>query len=163
MRTDPTDTGGMFITRRPGTRPVRYRKPPERGDERARRRDGALAAALLGLMVIVNLSFWGPLPLACLFIGGRTQYVTGSVGAGLLAAFTTLIAGLLLGLMALKRLDGAWVLVRRAAGHDQRQGLIGRIFMLCCMVGVPIFMVWFLVFSGAELAGVSVKQFTGGG
>lgn len=163
MRTDPTDTGGMFLTRRPGTRPTRYRTPPQRGDDRRRRRDTVLAAGLLVLAVLVNLSFWGPLPLACLFIGGRTQYVSGSVGVGLLAAFTTLIAGLLLGLMALKRLDGAWVLVRRAAGHDQRQGIIGRIFMLCCMIGVPIFMVWFLVFSGAELAGVSVKQFTGGG
>jgi hypothetical protein len=163
MRTDPTDTGGMFLTRRPGTRPTRYRTPPERGDIRRQRIDAAVAAGLLALMVIVNLSFWGPLPLACLWIGGHVQYVTDNVGAGLLAAFTTLIAGLLMGLMLLKRLDGAWVLVRRAAGHDQREGIISRIFMLCCMVGVPAFTIWFVLFSGAELAGVSVRQFTGGG
>jgi hypothetical protein len=153
MRTDPTDTGGLFLTRRPGTRPVHYRTPPQRGDERRRRRDRALAAALLAAMVLVNLCFWGPLPLACLWIGGRAQWLTDSVGIGILAAFATLGTGLLLGLMALKRLDLAWVLVRRAAGHDQREGVIGRIFLICCMVGVPAFTVWLLGFSGAELAG----------
>jgi hypothetical protein len=162
MRTDPSDTGGLFVTRRPGTRPVHYRTPPERGDERRRRRDTALAGGLLALMVLVNLCFWGPLPLACLWIGGHSQYVTNNVGVGILAAFVTLGGGLMLGLMALKRLDYAWLLVRRAAGHDQREGVIGRIFMLCCMVGVPIFGVWFIFFSGAELAGVSARSLLGG-
>jgi hypothetical protein len=162
MRTDPTDTGGLFVSRRPGTRPIHYPTPPERGDGRRRRRDALLAGGLLALMAIVNLSFWGPLPLACLWVGGRTQYVTNSVGAGIVAAFATLIALLLLGLMGLKRLDSAWILVRRAAGHDQRQGVMGRIFAICCMIGVPAFTIWFVLFSGAELAGVSVRQFTGG-
>ena len=86
-------------------------------------------------MVVVNLCFWGPLPLAWLWIGGRTQYLTDSIFGGLTVAFATMIGGLLLGLMALKRLDYAWILVRRAAGHDQREGMIGRIFMICCMIG----------------------------
>lgn len=162
MRTDPTDTGGMFITRRPGTRPTQYQTPPQRGDDRRRRLDGLIAAGLLAVMVLVNLSFWGPLPLACLWIGGHAQWLTDSIGFGLMAAFLTLGAGLGLGLMALQRLDYAWVLVRRAAGHDQREGTIGRIFMLCCMVGVPAFSIWFIFFSGAQLAGVSVQGFMGG-
>jgi len=162
MRTDPTDTGGLFVTRRPGTRPIQYRTPPRRGDRRRQRFDGLVAAALLAAMVVVNLCFWGPLPLACLWIGGRTQYVMNSIGFGLLAAFVTLGGGLLLGLSALKRLDYAWILVRRAAGHDQRQGVIGKIFMICCMIGVPIFSVWFLFFSGAQLAGVDVQGMLGG-
>lgn len=162
MRTDPTDTGGLFVTRRPGTRPVQYREAPRRGDRRRQRLDGLIAASLLAAMVVVNLCFWGPLPLACLWIGGRTQYLTNSIGFGLLAAFVTLGGGLLLGLSALKRLDYAWILVRRAAGHDQRQGVIGKIFMICCMIGVPIFSVWFLFFSGAQLAGVDVQGMLGG-
>ena len=162
MRTDPSDTGGLFITRRPGTRPTQYRTPPQRGDDRQRRRDELFAGALLAAMVVVNLSFWGPLPLACLWIGGHAQWVTDSVGFGLFAAFMTLGGGLLLGLMLLKRLDYAWVLVRRAAGHDQREGTISRIFALCCMVGVPAFGIWFIFFSGAQLAGVSVQNFVGG-
>ena len=162
MRTDPTDTGGLFISRRPGTQPTRYRTPPERGDDKRRHLDDLIAAGMLALMTLINLCFWGPLPLACLFLGGRTQYVTDSIGAGLLVAFVTLVGGLLLGLMALKRIDYAWILVRRAAGHDQREGMIGRIFMVCCMIGAPAFGVWFLFFSGAELAGVNVQGMMGG-
>lgn len=153
MRTDPSDTGGLFISRRPGTRPVHYRDPPPRPQGGRRSANTALATALLGLMVVVNLCFWGPLPLLCLWIGGRTQGVTHSVGVGITCAFATLIGGLLLGLVILKRLDYAWMLVRRAAGHDQRQGVIGRIFMICCLIGVPIFLIWLLGFSGAELSG----------
>jgi hypothetical protein len=163
MRTDPSDTGGLFVTRRPGTRPVQFRTPPRRGDDRRQRLDDLVAVGLLAAMVLVNLCFWGPLPLACLWIGGRLQYWTDSVGAGLLAAFVTLGGGLLLGLMALKRLDYAWILVRRAAGHDQREGVIGRIFMICCMIGVPIFAVWFTFFSGANMSGFDVQSMLGGG
>lgn len=162
MRTDPSDTGGLFVTRRPGTRPVQYRTPPRPGDERQRRRDELIAGALVAAMTLVNLTFWGPLPLACLWLGGRTQYITDSIFGGLVVAFGAMIGGLLLGLMALKRLDYAWILVRRAAGHDQREGLIGRIFMICCMIGVPIFAFWFIFIADASLSGVSVRQFTGG-
>lgn len=152
MRTDPSDTGGLFTTRRPGTRQTRYKQPP-RVDAGRQRTDRLVAAALLALMVVINLCFWGPLPLGCLWLGGRLQHLTDSIGVGILVSFGTMLGGLLLGLMALKRLDYAWVLVRRAAGHDQRQGLIGRIFMICCMIGVPIFMVWLIGFSGAQLSG----------
>lgn len=161
MRTDPSDTGGLFITRRPGTRPIRYRTPPRVGDARQRRRDAFVAAGLVALMAIVNLTFWGPLPLACLWVGGHVQYLTGSIFGGLAIAFGTMIGGLMLGLMVLKRLDYAWILVRRAAGHDQREGIIGRIFMICCMVGVPIFAFWFTFLSGANMSGLSVNNFLG--
>ncbi len=161
MRTDPSDTGGLFITRRPGTRPIRYRTPPRVGDARQRRRDGFVAAGLVALMSIVNFTFWGPLPLACLWLGGRTQYLTDSIFGGLAVAFGAMIGGLLLGLTILKRLDYAWILVRRAAGHDQREGIIGRIFMICCMIGVPIFGFWFIFLSGANMSGLSVNNFLG--
>lgn len=159
MRTDPTETGGLFITRRPGTRPTRYRAPPRTAGERRRKADSFLAAGLLALMILVNLSFWGPLPLACLWVGGQLQNMTDNVGVGLIASFGTLIGLLLLGLMALKRLDYAWILVRRAGGHDQREGIIGRIFMVCCAIGAPIFVVWLLGFSGAQLSGAGNMGF----
>lgn len=154
MRTDPSDTGGLFVTRRPGTRPTKYRAPPRILGEKRRRSDGIVAAGLLALMILINLCFWGPLPLACLFVGGRLQHLTDNIGIGLAASFGTLIGGLLLGLMALKRLDYAWILVRRASGVDQRQGVIGRIFMICCAIGAPAFGIWLLGFSGAQLSGM---------
>jgi fatty acid desaturase len=153
MRTDPSETGGLFITRRPGTRPTQYRTPPRTAGEKRRRADTVVAAGLLALMVLINLSFWGPMPVACLWVGGHLQHATDNIGIGLIASFGTLIGLLLLGLMALKRLDYMWILVRRASGHDQRQGIIGRIFMVCCAIGAPVFMVWLLGFSGAQLSG----------
>lgn len=148
MRTDPSDTGGLFVGRRPGTRPVKYRGLPERGDDRRRRRDNTLAAALLVLMTLIGVSFWGPIPAGCLWVGSRVNYWTDSVGAGILAAFMLMLAALFTGLSLMKRLDHVWILVRRAAGHDQREGVIGRIFAISAAIGVVLFTIWLLIFAG---------------
>lgn len=147
MRTDPTDTGGLFVGRRPGTRPVKYRGLPQR-DERRRRRDSALAAAILVVMTIVGVSFWGPIPAGCLWVGSQVNYWTASVSLGILTAFVVMLAALFLGLAAMKRLDGLWILARRAAGHDQREGVIGRIFAVSAAIGVVLFTIWLLIFAG---------------
>jgi hypothetical protein len=148
MRTDPTDTGGLFVGRRPGTAPVRFRKLPERGSERRRRIDNALAVLLLVAMTVISLLCWGPIPLLCLWLGSQADYLANSVGAGILVSFAGLF-GLLLGaLMVLRRLDSAWILVRRAAGHDQRTGVLGRIFAITAAVGAGLFAVWFLIIHG---------------
>ena len=90
MRTDPSETGGLFVGRRPGTRPVKYREVPERGDDRRQRRDDVVAAGILVLMTLIGVSFWGPIPAACLWIGSRFNYWTDSVGVGIVTAFKTL-------------------------------------------------------------------------
>ena len=148
MKTDPTDTGGLFVGRRPGTRPVRYRSLPERGSGRRRAFDQSLAWAILALMFVVNLSFWGPLPVGWLWIASQVQYLTDSVSAGILAGFAGLMGTLLVGLIALKRLDVAWILVRRAAGYDQRQGRLVPIFAATCIVGTIAFTFWLLIVEG---------------
>ena len=62
-RNDPTDTGGLFIGRRPGTGPLHYR-----GDARARRARAAggptrcSPSRVLALEVLVCLTLWGPQP-----------------------------------------------------------------------------------------------------
>jgi len=148
MRTDPTDTGGLFVGRRPGTAPVRFRSLPERGSERRRRIDDALAVLLCAAIAFISLLCWGPIPLACLWLGSQANYLSSSVGVGILVSFAGLF-GLLLGaLMVLRRLDSAWILVRRAAGHDQRTGILGRIFAITAAVGAAAFAVWFLVIHG---------------
>jgi hypothetical protein len=60
-RGDPTDTGGLFIGRRPGTAPARFRAAPPSRSAR-RRADGALANALLALEALLCLSLLGPQP-----------------------------------------------------------------------------------------------------
>lgn len=148
MRTDPSDNGGLFVGRRPGTAPVRYKEAPAPTSEARRRFDGLFAAGLLALMVLVNLCFWGPIPAAWLWMGGRVNWWTGSLIAGLLVAFIGMIATLMFGLMLLRRLDEGWILVRRAAGHDQRTGVIGRVFGICAVIGAALFTFWFLIIVG---------------
>ena len=156
MKTDPTDTGGMFVGRRPGTGPVRYRALPPPGSLASRRFDACLAALILLAMVIISLTFWGPVPLLALWVGSQIQYLTDSPGLGILCAFL-LILGILLGaLMVLKRMDRSWILVRRAAGHDQRDGILGAVFATTCAIGAVSFSIWLIFFSGAELAPVGI-------
>jgi len=148
VRTDPTDTGGLFVGRRPGTAPTRYGAPPERGGRGRRRADALLAHALLALMVVLNLCFWGPIPAGALWVASQVQYRTDSVSWGILLGFCALLAALFAGLAVLKRLDRAWILVRRAAAVDQRGGVLGRVFGATAAICGLAFAFWFLVIHG---------------
>ncbi len=75
------------------------------------------------------LSLFGPQPYAWLWIGSQVQYQTGFVMAGIGTILLGCLASLLLTMAAAKRVDHAWKLVRRAAGHDQDQGALERIFV----------------------------------
>jgi len=148
MRTDPSDTGGLFVGRRPGTAPIRFRKLPQRGSEGRQRVDGSLAGVLFAAMTAISLLCWGPIPIACLWIGSEVNYLTGSVSFGILVAFAALLVLLFGSLAILRRLDHAWILVRRAAGHDQRTGVLGRIFAATAAICALVFIFWFLVIHG---------------
>jgi hypothetical protein len=147
-RNDPTDTGGLFIGRRPGTAPLHYRTPPEPGDDRRRRADGALAAAVLALETLLVLSLWGPQPLGWLWVGSQVDYRTDSVMLGITVAFLGLVGSMILTLMLATRLDHLWRLIRRAAGHDQRDGVLGRLFMVTAIVAAVAFTFWLVVVQG---------------
>jgi len=148
MRSDPSDTGGLFVGRRPGPAPTRFRTLPERGGSVRQRFDGSIAGVLLAAMILLSLLCWGPIPLACLWIGSQADYLSGSVSFGILVSFMGLFALLFGALAILRRLDQAWILVRRAAGHDQRTGILGRIFATTAAVCAVIFAFWFLVING---------------
>src|ERR1035438_5061808 len=145
MRTDPSDTGGLFVGRRPGTAPTRFRSLPQRGGEVRQRVDGSFAGVLLAAMTFISLLCWGPIPVACLWVGSQVDYLSGSVSLGILVAFIALFALLFGTLSILRRIDQAWILVRRAAGHDQRSGALGRIFAATAAVCALVFAFWFLV------------------
>ncbi|HST55156.1 MAG TPA: hypothetical protein VLJ42_04575 [Solirubrobacteraceae bacterium] len=158
MRSDPSDNGGLFVGRRPGTAPVRFRALPKRGSDSRQRLDGSFAGVLLAAMIVLSLLCWGPIPLACLWAGSQVNYLTGSVGLGILVSFAALFALLFGALMVLRRLDQAWILVRRAAGHDQRSGVLGRVFGITAAVCALIFAFWFVVIQGP-----GSSTFSGGG
>ena len=144
---DPTDTGGLFIGRRPGTAPVRYRevKPPS---ERRRRVDGLLAHGLLAVELLLCLSLFGPQPLGWLWIGSQVEYLTGYVTAGISTIMLGCLASLMLTMALAKRVDHAWKLVRRAAGHRQERGALERIFASSVGIALLVFAVWFFVIHG---------------
>ena len=144
---DPTDTGGLFIGRRPGTAPVRYREV-EPSSERRRRADALLAHGLLAIELLLCLSLFGPQPLAWLWIGSQVDYLTGYVTAGIATIMLGCLASLLLTMALAKRVDHAWKLVRRAAGHRQDRGALERIFAGSVGIALVVFAIWFLVIQG---------------
>jgi hypothetical protein len=148
MRSDPSDNGGLFVGRRPGTAPVRFRSLPKRGGELRQRVDGSFANLLLAGITLVSLLCWGPIPVACLWLGSEANYLSGSVGLGILVAFIALFVLLFGALALLRRMDHTWILVRRAAGHDQRSGALGRIFAVTAAVCGILFAIWFIVIHG---------------
>jgi len=147
-RNDPTDTGGLFIGRRPGTARVHYAQDPEGGTPRRRRIDRGIAAFVLVVETLVCLTLWGPQPTGWLWVGSQVNYHSGSVSFGIAVAFAGMILTLMLTLVLLVRLDAIWKVVRRAAGYDQREGALPRIFGASAVIALVVFAVWFLVIQG---------------
>src|SRR3954451_7176502 len=94
-RNDPTDTGGLFIGRRPGTAPVHYAADPDPGTRKRQRLDRALAIFILVVETLVCLTLWGPQPVAWLWVGSQVNYHTGSVTLALAVTFFGLMAALM--------------------------------------------------------------------
>ncbi len=147
-RNDPTDTGGLFIGRRPGTAPVRFRVRPPEGSPRRQRFDRIFAGALLAIELLLCLSLFGPQPAGWLWVGSQVQYLTGFVTAGITTIMLGCLASLFFTLMLAKRVDHAWKLVRRAAGHHQERGALERIFAISVVLALVIFGFWFLIIQG---------------
>jgi hypothetical protein len=147
-RDDPTDTGGMFIGRRPGTAPVRFRSARVEPTRGRRQFDRVLAYGLLALELFLCLSLFVPQPLFWMWVGGHVQYWTGYVTPAITATMAGCIFSLFVTMAIAKRVDHAWKLVRRAAGHRQERGALERIFAMSVAIAALIFIFWFLVIEG---------------
>jgi predicted signal transduction protein with EAL and GGDEF domain len=107
-----------------------------------------LAYALLTIETLLLVSLWGPQPIGWLWFGSHVDYWTGSVSAGIASAFLGLVITLFVTLAIAKRVDHAWRLVRRAAGHEQREGALNRIFVISVLIAGTAFAFWFFVIVG---------------
>lgn len=145
-RNDPTDTGGLFIGRRPGTAPLRHRGPVEPDGRQGLHK--LVAGFILVAETLVCCTLWGPQPMAWLFVGSYVDYWTGQVSLGILAAFTGMIVTLIGTLAIAKRLDHLWKLARRAAGYEQKEGALEWIFVVSIAVVVTAFSFWFFAIEG---------------
>jgi hypothetical protein len=126
---------------------VRYNEV-EPASERRRAADNLLAHALLAIELVLCLSLFGPQPLGWLWVGSQVDYLTGYVTAGIATIMLGCLASLMLTMAGAKRIDHAWKLVRRAAGHHQERGALERIFAASVAVALVVFMVWFLIVEG---------------
>ena len=144
---DPTDSGGLFVGKRPGTGTVAVQAPGRRAAHGAATTCSRTRCWRVEL--VLCLSLFGPQPYAWLWIGSQVQYQTGFVMAGIGTILLGCLASLLLTMAAAKRVDHAWKLVRRAAGYDQERGRArahlrrqrrGR--------GASIFGFWFMIIQG---------------
>jgi hypothetical protein len=145
---DPTETGGLFIGRRPGTAPLRYQAKPTLSGPARRRMDAVLAGAVLAAEMLVLATLWGPQPAGWLWIGAQTFHNTGSVGVGILVAFVGMLLTILGTIGLAMRLDRTWKLVRRASGHEQEKGALERIFVTSMILAGTAFLIWFLLVQG---------------
>ena len=145
---DPSDTGGLFIGRRPGTAPVKYREQPPETKAGRQRADRGFAALLLVVETILCISLWGPQPIGWLWVGSRVNYWTDSVSAGIVTAFLGMLLTLFVTLMIAKRIDHAWKLVRRASGIRQEKGALERIFIVSLLITAIPFLFWFFIIEG---------------
>src|SRR3954465_7634240 len=145
---DPTDTGGLFVGRRPGTRPVRLPVGRKPGGGRRPRADKTFAGFLLFVETLLCVSVWGPQPLFWLWFGSQVNYWTDSVEAGISAAFVGMLLSLFVTLSLARRVDHTWKLVRRAAGYKQEKGALERIFVVTLVIAATGFWFWFLIWNG---------------
>jgi len=145
---DPTDTGGLFIGRRPGTAPLKYRAQPVTAGEGRRNADKFLSGLILLLETLLCLTLWGPQPIAWLWVGSQVDYKTDSVALGIVVAFAGMLTTLFVTLSLARRLDYAWKLARRAAGYEQKKGALEWIFVISLAIAGSAFMVWFLFING---------------
>jgi hypothetical protein len=145
---DPTDTGGLFIGRRPGTAPIRMRRRPEKRGDARQRADELLAAGILVLETLLCLTLFGPQPVGWLWVGSQVQHLTGLVTVGITTIMLGCVASLFLTMAGAKRLDHAWKLVRRAAGHNQERGALERIFVLSVGISAVGFLIWLFLIQG---------------
>jgi hypothetical protein len=145
---DPTDTGGLFIGRRPGTAPVRFRGTPVRAGQARRGVDRLLSAALLGLELLLCVSLFGPQPIGWMWVGSQVNYASHSTFLGIVTAFFGMVCTLFLTVALARRVDQAWKLVRRAAGYEQKRGALERIFVISIGIAAAGFIFWFLIIAG---------------
>ena len=87
MRSGPADTGGLFVSRRPGTARIRFSTAPPTVSERRQHLDGSLANILFAAITVISLLCWGPVPLLSLWIGSQADYLSGSSNVGIVVSF----------------------------------------------------------------------------
>jgi uncharacterized membrane protein YbhN (UPF0104 family) len=114
-------------------------------------RAGTSTAFLLLLMFIGSLGLWVGAPLVWLWVGGRVQGATGSVGAAIVVVLVGFLVTVFLFVPLLGWLSRRHAEARAARGLDDlgRAALEG-VLVVSAAIAAVAFAIWFLFFAGAE-------------
>jgi hypothetical protein len=119
-----------------------------------RRPDGrgiSSAAFLLTLMFLGSLGLWVGMPLLWLWIGGRVQGATGSLGAALGVVLFGFVASVIMFVPLLGWLAQRHAHAREARGlEDLGRAPLEGVMVVSATITVALFVVWFFFLSGAE-------------
>lgn len=109
------------------------------------------AALLLAIMFAGSVGLWVGVPVAWLWMGGRVQVATGSLGT----AVAVTMAGVVLSILLAVRMLG-WLSEKHAQARERR-GLeelgavpLEGVMVVSATIALVVFIVWFFVFAGAE-------------
>ena len=83
-----------------------------------------------------------------LWVGSQVDYHGAGITVALAVTFFGMIATLMLTLAIATRLDRVWRILRRAAGHEQQEGILPRIFAVTAIVALVLFSLWFWIIEG---------------
>jgi hypothetical protein len=109
----------------------------------------AACIALVVAEVAGTALMWAAVPFLWFWVGERIGSATGSFGLALAGAFGGFVATVIAVAVALQRLDDRWVLLRRRASHDQRDGALPRVVVVSATIGLLVFFVWYYALSRA--------------
>ena len=114
-------------------------------------RAGTSTAFLLLLMCVGSLGLWLGAPVLWLWIGGRVQGATGSVGAAIGVVLVGFVVTVLLAVPVLLWLSRRHAEARAARGLDDlgRAALDG-VMVVSATIAAVLFAIWFFFFAGAE-------------
>jgi MFS family permease len=114
-------------------------------------RAGSSTAFLFLLMFLGSLGLWVGAPVVWLWIGGRVQGATGSVGAAIAVVLVGFLATVFLFVPLLGWLSRRHAEARVARGLDDlgRAALEG-VLVVSAAIAAVLFAIWFLFFAGAE-------------
>ena len=114
-------------------------------------RAGPSTAFFFLLMCLASLVLWIGVPVLWLWIGGRIQGASGSVGTAIGVAFVGFVATVLLFVPLLGWLGRRHAEARAARGLDDlgRAALEG-VLVVSAAVAAVLFVIWFLFLAGAE-------------
>jgi len=153
MRSDPSDTGGLFVGRRPGTAPTRFRELPKRGGRLRQRIDGSLAGTLLARDHRPQPALLGtdPARLPVDRLAGRL--LSGSVSFGILIAFVGLLVFPLRGARApASPRPGMDSRAARRRPRPAHRSIGADLRATAAICGV-VFTFWFVVINGPGVGG----------